>query len=215
MEYSKNCQIVTIGENIEWVLRGIALEKVDKLYLIVTNEPEFIKKGDEIISRIGIENLDIRMKVIDGTNILNFITILKQTIYSNSIKGYSISINITSGLRIWQLYAYFISIQLNSIIKNIFIVNKQTKQMITFPNLLLTKAEQEIIDILGIEGNTSRDLIELYGKERKINVSRAFLSKYLSSLRRFGLIESSQNGKKKDFNLTLKGQIYVNPRLIL
>ena len=43
----KICQIALIGENTEWVLRGILLYKTDKLILVSTNTTEIIEKANE------------------------------------------------------------------------------------------------------------------------------------------------------------------------
>ena len=57
-EPSKVCQIATLGGNIEWILRGISKNVVDKLCLISTDKEEFVQKIAEIQGGIAIANAD-------------------------------------------------------------------------------------------------------------------------------------------------------------
>ena len=103
----KVCQIALIGENIEWVLRGIFIYKTNKLILISTNNSEFIEKANEIKERLLDSEfekspLDIEHLIIEGENPIEFSRILKNTILQHHKKGFNIEINATTGLRIWK-----------------------------------------------------------------------------------------------------------------
>ena len=120
----KICQIATVGENIEWILKGLLLFRTDKLVLISTSDPKFVMKITEIKERLldpAFETmpLEIQEKIIESEDPLEFTGVLKKTILENFHDDYEIEINATAGLRVWQILGYFTKIQFKNIIRNL------------------------------------------------------------------------------------------------
>ena len=210
----KVCQIALIGENIEWVLKGILLYKTNKLILISTNNSEFIEKVNEIKERLLDSEfqkapLDIEHLVIEGEDHIEFSRILKNTILQHHKKGFNIEINATAGLRIWQILGYFIKLQLDDLIDMFFIIDKRTGEPIIFPPELLSKTEQLFLDIISEEKMSIEDINIKYSESKDKKVSLGLISKYLGKLREKNLILESKIKKKKYFELADLGKIYL------
>ena len=210
----KVCQIALIGENIEWILKGILLYKTNKLILISTNNSEFIEKANEIKRRLLDSDfekspLDIEHLVIKGEDPIEFSRMLKNTILQHHQKGFSIEINATAGLRVWQVLGYFIKLQLGDLIDLYFIINKRTGEPIIFPPGLLSKTEQLFLDIISEEKMSIEDINIKYSESKDKKVSLGLISKYLGKLKEKNLILESKTKKKKYFELADLGKIYL------
>ncbi len=209
----KICQIATVGENIEWILKGLLVFKANKLVLISTSNPEFITKTQEIKKRLldpdfEINPLDIKEVIIESEDPLEFITNLKKIILENFNNGYRIEINATAGLRVWQILSYFTKIQFEDIVRKYFIINKKNGQPIIFPPNILKKTEQTILDIIGFNKKNMKDIKQHYEKNKCKRVSISLISKYLTKLNEKNLIQVSKLKKIKYFELTNLGKIY-------
>lgn len=209
----KICQIATVGENIEWILKGLILFKTNKLVLISTAELEFTNKIKEIKERLldpDFETipLDIEEKIIESKDPLEFITTFKKTILENFKNGYEIEINATAGLRVWQLLGYFTKIQLKNLIRRYFIINKRSGEPIIFPPYILSKTEQMILDIIGLEKKNIEEIKYSYEKLKDKAVTSALISKYLTKLKDNNLIFESKDRKIKFLELTDLGKLY-------
>ena len=210
----KICQIAFIGENIEWILRGILINKTNKLILISTNNIEFIEKVMEIKERLQslefeMAPLEIEHVSIDLEDPSEFSTTLKRTILQQYKKGFNIEINATAGLRIWQILGYFITLQLENLINSYFVIDKRTGEPIIFPSEILSKTEQLFLDIIS-EGKMSIDEIsKSYSEFKNKKVSLGLFSKYLGKLKDKNLILESKIRKRKYFELTDLGKIYL------
>ena len=84
----KICQIATVGENIEWILKGLLVFKANKLVLISTSDPGFVKKTNDLKDRLSdakfeFKPLDIEIKIIEKEDPLEFIHLLKTVILEN------------------------------------------------------------------------------------------------------------------------------------
>ena len=138
----KICQIATIGENIEWIIKGVTSSRVDKLILISSNETRFLEKVKDIKDRLSDPNfemnpIEISEEIIDGKDILKFLKVLKESIFECKKNDCLVEINATAGLRIWQLLGYFTAIQLNAYVKNFFIIDKQNGLNLNLPLIIL------------------------------------------------------------------------------
>ncbi|MFX1457771.1 MAG: hypothetical protein ACFFDB_20575, partial [Promethearchaeota archaeon] len=167
----KVCQIATVGENIEWILKGLLLFKANKLVLISTSDPEFTNKIKEIKDRLldpkfEMIPIEIEEKLIKNDDVLEFINIFKETVLENYKEGYQIDINATAGLRVWQLLGYFTKIQLKDQINMYFIINKRSGEPILFPPNILSKTEQLILDLIGNEENDIEQIKDIYEKTK-------------------------------------------------
>ena len=212
----KICQIATVGENIEWILKGLLLFKANKLVLISTSDPKFTKKIEEIKKRLldpefETNPLEIEERIIESEDPLDFITIFKNTILENFKIGYQIEVNATAGLRVWQLLGYFTKIQLKNIINSFFILNKKSGEPIIFPPSILSATEQLILDVIGNGEKNIEKIKEKYELSKAKEVSKGLISKYLTKLKEKNLIEESTKNKFKFFKLTKLGKIYQNP----
>ena len=210
----KICQIAFIGENIEWVLRGILIYKTNKLILISTNNSKFIEKVKEIKERLldpEFEKppLEIEHFIIELEDPIEFSRTLKKAILHHHKKGFNIEINATAGLRIWQILGYFINLQLGDLIDLYFIINKRTGEPIIFPTGLLSKTEQLFLDIISEENLSIEDITKKYSDFKNKNVSLGLISKYLGKLKEKNLILESKSKKKKYFELTDLGKMYL------
>jgi len=211
----KVCQIATVGENIEWVLKGLTLSKVDKLILISTSDSQFVEKITEIKNRLldpmfEKNPVDIEEKIIESKNPLEFIKILKETILENYKAGYQIDINATAGLRAWQLLGYFTAIQLNNLVKKFFIINKQKGEALILPPEILSKTEQLVLDIINNEAKSIEEIKRTYENLKDKKVSVGLISKYLAKLKEKDLIHEFKRERFKYFELTHLGKIYNN-----
>ena len=154
----KICQIALVGQNIEWILKGILLYNTNRLILISTNNIEFIEKIDDVKQRLldaAFEKspIEIEHLIIEGEDPIEFSTILKKKIIQLHKDGYKIEINATAGLRVWQILGFFISLQLEDFIELYFIINKKTGEPIVFPTEILSKTEQLFLDIISEKKN--------------------------------------------------------------
>ena len=209
----KICQIATVGENIEWILKGLLIFKANKLVLISTTDPEFTKKIKEIRGRLldpKFETIpiDIEERLIKSENPLEFINTFKEIILQNFKNGFQIEINATAGLRVWQLLGYFTKIQLKNFIDKYFIINKRTGEPIIFPPNILSKTEQLILDIIGNEEKNIEKIKEIYEKFKGKEVSKGLMSKYLTKLKEKDLVEESIKSKFKFFIQSEIGKNY-------
>lgn len=209
----KICQIATVGENIEWIIKGILLFKAHKLTLISTSESKFLDKIKEIKKRLldpqfETNPIEIEEKIVDKQDALTFVKALKEIVFKNYEQGYIIEINATAGLTAWQLLAYFTSIQLKKQVRNFFIIDKQKGEAFDLPPGVLSKTEQLILDIIDIESKNIEEIKELYKKNKGKNVSNALISKYLTKLREKNLISEFKSEKLKFFELTYLGHLY-------
>ncbi len=212
----KVCQIATVGENIEWILRGLLLFKANKLVLVSTTDPEFINKIKDIRERLldpkfETSPIDIEEKLIKSEDLLEFINVFKEIILENFKNGYQIEINATAGLRVWQLLGYFIKIQLKDFIDKYFIINKRSGEPIILPPSVLSKTEQLILDVIGNEEKNIEKIKEIYEKIKGKDVSKGLMSKYLTKLKEKDLVEESIKNKFKFFKSSELGKIYQNP----
>ncbi len=212
----KVCQIAIVGENIEWILKGLLLFKANKLVLISTSDPEFTNKIKEIKDRLldpkfEMIPIEIEEKLIESEVLLEFINIFKETVLENYKKGYQIEINATAGLRVWQLLSYFTKIQLKDLIDKYFIINKRSGEPILFPPKILSKTEQLILDLIGSEEKDIEQIKEIYEKAKGKEVSKALMSKYLTKLKEKNLVEESTKNKFKFFKSNELGKMYQNP----
>ena len=210
----KVCQIAFIGENIEWILRGILIYKTNKLILISTNNSEFIEKVKEIKERLldpefEKSPLEIEHLIIELEDPIEFSKTLKNAILQQNKKGFNIEINATAGLRIWQILGYFINLQLENLIDLYFIINKRTGEPIIFPTGLLSKTEQLFLDLISEERMSIEDITKKYSEFKNKMVSLGLISKYIGKLKDKNLILESKNKKKKYFELTDLGKIYL------
>lgn len=209
----KVCQIATIGENIEWIFKGLLLCQANKLILVSTNELRFKEKVKEIKKRLldsqfEVNPLEIEEKIVEGHNILDFIKILKDTILENTIQGYSIEINATAGLTMWQILGYFTAMQLENVVHKFFIINKQKGEALILPLGTLSKTEQLIIDIIKNGSLSIEDIKKAYENLKSKKVSVALISKYLVKLKDRGLVSESKIERFKYFDLTSLGKMY-------
>ncbi len=209
----KICQIATVGENIEWILKGLLIFKANKLVLISTSDPEFIKKIQEIKKRLldpdfKTDPLEIKEILIESEDPLEFITNFKKVILENFNNGYQIEINATAGLRVWQILSYFTKIQFKDIIKKYFIINKMNGLPLIFPPSILNKTEQTILDIIGSSKKNLKEVKHYYEKNKGKIVSISLISKYISKLKDRDLVQESKLKKIKYFELTHLGKIY-------
>ena len=109
----KICQIAFIGNNIEWILKGLLIYSTHKLLIISTKDSEYIKKTEEIKTRLTdpkfeLVPVEIMEIFIEIGNPAEFVKALKKIIVENYKDGYKIDINATTGLRVWQILAYSI-----------------------------------------------------------------------------------------------------------
>ncbi len=209
----KVCQIATVGENIEWILKGLLLYRANKLVLVSTTDPNFIDKINEIKDRLLDPNfemtpIDIEEKLIESEDPLEFISIFKEAVLENYKKGYQIEINATAGLRVWQLLGYFTKIQLKKLVSKFFIINKRNNEPIIFPHRILSNTEQIFIDSIGHEKRNVEELKQIYEKLKNKEVTLSLISKYLAKLREQKLILELRESGKKYFTLTELGKIY-------
>ncbi len=209
----KTCQIATVGENIEWILKGLLIFNANKLILISTSNPEFLKKIIDIKNRLidpefEFKPLEIEEIIIESENPFEFIKILKKIILENGRKGFQIEVNSTAGLTIWQTLSYFIAIQLREFVRNYFIINKQKGDAFSLPLLILNKTEQTFLDLLGEKTLNIEDLKTEYENFKKKEVSVGLISKYLTKLKEKKLIQESKVERFKFFRLTELGRIY-------
>jgi hypothetical protein len=212
----KVCQIATVGENIEWILKGLLLFETNKLVLISTNEPEFVNKIKNIRERLSDPKFEINPIVIEEFLINNgdpieFLRVFKKSILDNFKDGFQIEINATAGLRVWQLLGYFAKIQLSNFIRKYFIIHKQSGEPVIFPPEILSKTEQIILDIIGNNDGKIEDIKEVYEKIKGKEVSKGLMSKYLTKLKEKNLITEMIKNKFKYFELTDVGTFYKNP----
>jgi len=210
----KVCQIATVGENIEWILKGLLLFRTDKLVLISTSDPKFVMKITEIKERLldpefETMPLEIQEKIIESEDPLEFTGVLKKTILENFHDDYEIEINATAGLRVWQILCYFTKIQFKDIIRKYFIINKKNGQPIIFPPSILNKTEQIILDTIGHNKKNIKQIKQNYEKLKSKKVSLSLISKYITKLREKNLILESKVNKLKYLELTRLGKIYI------
>jgi len=210
----KVCQIATVGENIEWILKGLLLFRTDKLVLISTSDPKFVMKITEIKERLldpefETMPLEIQEKIIESEDPLEFTGVLKKTILENFHDDYEIEINATAGLRVWQILCYFTKIQFKDIIRKYFIINKKNGQPIIFPPSILNKTEQIILDTIGLNKKNIKQIKQNYEKHKGIKVSVSLISKYITKLKEKNLISESKVNKLKYLELTRLGKIYI------
>ena len=211
---AKVCQIALVGQNIEWILKGILLYNTNKLILISTNNPEFIEKIDEVKKRLLDEEfekspIEIENITIAGDDQIEFSKTLKKLIIQNYNEGYRIEINATAGLRVWQILGFFISLQLENIIDLYFIINKKTAEPIIFPILILSKTEQIFLNIISENNMSIEEIKQKYSEYKNKHVSLGLLSKYLGKLKDKGIIKEAKSKKKKYFMLTKLGKFYI------
>lgn len=210
------CQIATIGENIEWIIKGVTSSKVDKLVLISTNEKRFLDKINDIKDRLLDPNfemnpVEISEEIIDIREDLNFVRILKKIIKESNKNGYIIEINATAGLRIWQLLGYFTAIQMSNLVKNFFIIDKQSGLNSNLPLVSLGKTEEIILNILKDEMKNIEQIKKSYEIFKGKNVSYTLISKYLTKLKEKNLLNIHIKEKYKFFGSNELGKIYQNP----
>jgi len=209
----KICQIAIVGENIEWILKGLISFRANKLILISTSDPEFVKKINDIKDRLSdpkfeLKLIEIEELLIESKDLLEFVKIFKNTVLENFEQQYQIEINATAGLRVWQILSYFIKIQLKDIVRNYFIINKQTGEPIIFPPSILSKTEQMILDTIGMEKRSIEQIKQSYETLKGRTVTPALISKYLIKLKEKELVYESKIQKLKYFKLTDLGKIY-------
>lgn len=209
----KICQIATIGENIEWIIKGLLLFRANKLIMISTSEPKFIKKIEEVKNRLldpdfELDPIKIEERIIESEDPLEFIQVFKNTILENFEKGYLIEVNATAGLRVWQILIYFTKIQLKNMVRTFFIINKRSGEPVIFPPTILSKTEQMIIDTIGKERKSIEQIKQLYESYKGKKVTPALISKYLTKLREKNLICESKIQKIKYFKLSDLGKVY-------
>ena len=102
--------------------------------------------------------------------------------------------------------------QLEDLIDLFFIINKKTGEPIIFPPGLLSKTEQLFLDVISEEKMSIEDIKIKYSKSKAKKVSLGLISKYLGKLKEKNLILESKIKKKKYFELTDLGKIYlINP----
>lgn len=211
----KVCQIAIIGENIEWVIKGILLFKANKLILISTDDLKFKDKINDLKKRLldkKFETNPIKIEeiIIEGQDPLIFVNSLKECIFKNFEQGYSIEINATAGLRVWQILGYFISIQLKKMIQKFFIINKQKGEALIFPLEILNKTEQLILDLISGQTKNIEEIRHSYEKFKGKKVTAGLISKYLTKLKEKKLINENKKERFKNFKLTTLGLIYSN-----
>ena len=211
----KICQIATVGENIEWIIKGVTCSKVDKLILISTNETHFLEKIKDLKQRLLDPNfemnpLEISEEIIEGRDILNFLTVLKESILECNKNDYFVEINATAGLRIWQLLGYFTAIQLSDYVNNFFIIDKQNGLKLNLPLFILGKTEEIILNIIKGEIKNIEQIKKAYGIYKGKDVSYGLVSKYLTKLKEKNLLKVYIRGKHKFFETSDLGKIYNN-----
>jgi len=209
----KTCQFAIVGENIEWILRGLILFRANKLVLISTSEPKFVKKINEIRDRLldpnfELKPLEIEEILIKSEDSLEFITKFKNAVLENFEQQYQIEVNATAGLRVWQVLSYFVKIQLKNIISNYFIINKQTGEPIILPPSILSKTEQMILDMIGVKKKSINQIKQAYEILKGKKVTAALISKYLIKMKEKELICETKIQKIKYFELTNLGKLY-------
>ena len=209
----KVCQIATIGDNIEWIIKGILLFKTNKLVIVSTKEMKFLDKINEIKKRLldvnfELNPIEIEENIIEKQDSLSFIKALKEIIFKNYKQGYIIEINATAGLTAWQLLAYFASIQLKKQVRTFFIIDKQKGEAVILPPSVLSKTEQLILDLINNDSKSIEQIKELYKEYKSKNVSSALISKYLTKLKNKNLISEFKIDRIKNFKLTELGQLY-------
>ena len=211
----KICQIATIGENIEWIIKGVTSSKVDKLILISTNETHFLEKIKDIKERLLDPNfemnpIEISEEIIESRDILKFIKVLKEIILECNKNDYFVEINATAGLRIWQLLGYFTAIQLNGYVKNFFIIDKQNGLNLNLPLVILGKTEEIILDIIKDEMKNIEQIKKSYEIYKKKDVSYGLIWKYITKLKEKNLVNVYIRDKHKFFESSDLGKIYQN-----
>lgn len=212
---TKVCQIALVGQNIEWILKGILLYQTNKLILISTDSSEIKEKIAEVKKRLlDVEfeksPIEIENIIIDGENPIEFSNNLKKLIIQHNKEGYKIKINATAGLRVWQILSFFVSLQLEDIVELFFIIDKRTTEPIVFPTAILSKTEQLFLDIISKEKMSIKQIKQKYSEYKDKDVSLGLLSKYLGRLKEKELIEESKIKKRKYFELSGLGQFYVS-----
>jgi len=212
----KICQIATIGENIEWIIKGVTSSKVDKLILISTNDTHFLEKIKDIKHRLLDPNfemnpIEISEKIIESKDILKFLKVLKESILECNKNDYFVEINATAGLRIWQLLGYFTAIQLSDSVKKFFIIDKQNGHNLILPLQILGKTEEIILNILKDEMKNIEQIKKSYEIIKGKNVSYTLISKYLTKLKEKNLVNIHIKEKYKYFESSDFGKIYQNP----
>lgn len=206
----KTCQIATIGRNPEWIQLGLFRYPTDLLVLVTTENYH-----DEALKvRELIKGIDVRIETInEPRNSYYIVSFLKNLINSLYQEEYSILINITSGLAIWQLLFYSTATILKDKVKKLYIIDKEEKkpkEMVLYKSL--TGTEKRTILSIPTNGGTLseittafRELILLETEETK--GSKALLSRYLKKMVKDELVKTTGDGRNKRFSLTEQGKI--------
>jgi len=206
----KTCQIATIGINPEWIQIGLFRYPTDLLVLVTTDTYH-----DEAIQvQKLIRGIDVRIEIINKPrNSQYIVACLKNIINSLYEEDYTILINVTSGLAVWQLLFYSTAIILRDKVSKFYIIDKEEKK----PHELvlykpLTKTEKKTILSIQPSGGTLseitttfRELVSLETEE--IKGSKALLSRYLKKMEKEGLVITKGEGRRKRFSLTEQGMI--------
>ena len=211
----KYCQFAIVGHNIEWVLKGVFYFRTDALVLICSDDEGIIKLAEEIKQKLQEMNqsstlLPIEIVIISGRAPLEYVLIVKKMIMKYVKLGYQIDFNITAGFRIWQNLTYFIAFHLREYFHSLFIIIKDLDQPYELPLNMLTRSEQVICNSLADSPKTIEEIKRYYVRKTKSQkISNAFISKYLSKLKKMDLIQERREGKTKIFSLTEMGKYYT------
>ena len=200
----KICQIAPTGGNPAWQKLGLKEIPETKWLIILANKPEdnkdFLQEAKDLKKEIEEEQREfpdhyqIQITVLDLTTISDdyyqLLGYFKELFSQIISKGYKICINGSSGLQIWKLALYQMTLLFKMDIHSFFLFNKKNQKMEKiWIQKELDKNEEAILDILKEKDKISLGILqtEFSSKMGKGNLS--YMVKLIEKLEKNQLIE--------------------------
>lgn len=219
------CQIAPTGGNPAWQKLGLKEIPETKWLILLANIPEdtknFFQEAKDLKKEIEEEQKEFPEQYQTKVSVLNLTKIsddyyqllgyFKELFNQIISKGFKISINGSSGLQIWRLALYQISLIFSKNVHSYFLFNKINQKM---EKIWIQKAlDENEVTILEILKDTNEfslgDIQESFSsKMGKGNLS--YMVKLVEKLEKNQLIETQKKGRTKYVRISEIGKNLIN-----
>jgi predicted transcriptional regulator len=220
------CQIAPYGGNTVWQKLGLQEYPDTSWLILIANKDEdskvdYVDQANQLKYELeenqkGFpENFKKVINVIDISEFssdYNKLLQLIMNLFSNIIqKGFTISINGSSGLQLLQIILYQVSLMNKDHVKDYFIFNKRTKyKQLIWLQRDLDENDYLIMNILDDKEWMNVSEIQEKFKECSGKGQISYITKLIQRLSSYGLLIEDKKGREKNVKLKDTGKILIS-----
>lgn len=213
---NKICQIAPCGGNIAWQMLGLKEIPKTEWLILLANIPEDnknfleealkLKKEIEENQKEFPEEYRVLVSVLDLSTIDNdyykLLGYFKHLVEIIIEKEYNICINASSGLQIWKLALYQVSVMFKEHVDKFFIFNKKTKKMdLIWMQTNLDHNDKLLLEIIYKNGEVNLKALQSEYEKRMGKGTLSYMVKLVDRLEAIGLVNTKKLGRVKYVSL--------------